>query len=232
VPTLRQIVLPLDEWIINDFLQKTYTDDGNGNGRFTLRGFQMLQRMADSSDKQSLLTFALHPGKKGSQTDAAEAVTFQVLVASVAAVIADRKNMQAELLRLYQLVRKERTRVSIYGRFADSEYVAEYQRIFDSPHLRLQYLPALIIMPNANKHSLGRWSQTAKNQVRRDAALVVIAAERHRRQHGQFPKTADELVPTLLPDVPIDPYTSKPLRYSVKHGLPTVDSVGLVEEYY
>lgn len=70
----------------------------------------------------------------------------------------------------------------------------------------------------------------SKSRVRRDAALVVIAAERYRRQHGQFPESAEELVPMFLAEVPIDPYTKKSLRYSVEDGRPKIDSAGLVDD--
>lgn len=167
-------------------------------------------------------------GRMGPGTDVAEAPTSQLLAAPVAAVIADRRDLQEELLYLNQLLWKERTTATTADQFANSEYLAEYRRLFDSPRLRLKYVAALTIMPD--EHPPAWWSQTRTHQVQRDAALIMIAAERHRRRHGQFPETADELVPALLLEVPIDPYTSKPLRYSVKDGRPTVDSVGLVEE--
>jgi len=218
----------LGEAAIADFLQKAYTDDGNGNGRFTFRGFQILQRIAIMYQKKSWLTYFVPPGNKDPQTDAAEATTFQALAAPLALMVADRESMREELLRLRQLLWTERKSTSTAVRFTEPEYDAEYQRLSDSAHLRLKYLPALIIMPNERSQT---WSwRTAENRVERDTALVVIAAERHRRRHGQFPETADELVPAFLSEVPTDPYTGKPLDYSVKEGRPNVDSVGLVKE--
>ena len=45
------------------------------------------------------------------------------------------------------------------------------------------------------------------------SAVVALAAERYRRQHGAWPPTLDALVPAFLPEVPVDPHDGKRLRY-------------------
>ena len=45
------------------------------------------------------------------------------------------------------------------------------------------------------------------------SAVVALAAERYRRQHGRWPDTLDALVPAFLRDVPVDPQDGTPLRY-------------------
>jgi hypothetical protein len=44
-------------------------------------------------------------------------------------------------------------------------------------------------------------------------AAAALAAERYRREHGQWPQTLDDLKPDYLRAVPLDPYDSKPLRF-------------------
>ncbi|WP_339731076.1 hypothetical protein [uncultured Gimesia sp.] len=213
---------------IDDFLQKIYTDDGNGNGRFTPRGFQVLQNLVHfSPERQALFEsiFVVPADPRKQETHVTETATFDVLSAPVAAMIADRKEMQNELLYLNELVWKARINLNADDLSAKTAYLTEYQRLMDSPHLRLKYLPALILMPDELPSDY--WTHTGRYQVQRDAALVLIAAERYRRGHGQFPQTIEELVPKYLPDVPIDHYTGKPLQYSVKDGRPVIDSVGL-----
>lgn len=213
---------------IDDFLQKIYTDDGNGNGRFTPRGFQVLQNMVHfSPDRQalfeSIFVVPTDPGRQ--ETKVTETATFDVLSAPVATMIADRKEMQNELLYLNELVWKARMNLNPDDMSAKTAYLTEYQRLMDSPHLRLKYLPALISMPEELPSDF--WTHTVRHQVQRDAALVLIAAERYRREHGQFPQTAAELVPKYLPKVPVDPYTNKSLQYSIKDGRPVIDSEAL-----
>lgn len=55
---------------------------------------------------------------------------------------------------------------------------------------------------------------------------VLIAAELFRREHGQLPKSIEELVPGYLPEVPPDPFDGKPLRYVVNDEGALAYSVG------
>jgi hypothetical protein len=43
--------------------------------------------------------------------------------------------------------------------------------------------------------------------------VVMLALERHRLRHGDWPKSLTDLVPELLPTVPLDPFDGRPLRY-------------------
>lgn len=55
---------------------------------------------------------------------------------------------------------------------------------------------------------------------------VALAAERFRMNTGQFPTTADQLVPEFLETVPADPYDGKPLRLATTEEGIVVYSVG------
>ena len=44
-------------------------------------------------------------------------------------------------------------------------------------------------------------------------ARGALAVERHRLATGQIPQTLDELVPSFMPSVPLDPFDGKPLRF-------------------
>lgn len=57
-------------------------------------------------------------------------------------------------------------------------------------------------------------------------AAAALAAERFRLRHGRWPGTLDELVPSYLDQVPIDPFSGESLRVQrTKDGL-TIYSVG------
>jgi hypothetical protein len=45
------------------------------------------------------------------------------------------------------------------------------------------------------------------------SAVVALAVERYRRQQDRWPDTLDALVPSFLPDVPLDPQDGQRLRY-------------------
>ncbi|MHC4179301.1 MAG: hypothetical protein ACYSWU_17450 [Planctomycetota bacterium] len=58
------------------------------------------------------------------------------------------------------------------------------------------------------------------------ATDAVIAVERFRRTTGRLSENLDELVPELLPGMPIDPFHRQPLRYVVKDDEYVIYSVG------
>jgi hypothetical protein len=72
--------------------------------------------------------------------------------------------------------------------------------------------------------------RTLGGQVRMQAelrcAITALAAERYRRQHGRWPESIEQLVPALLTSVPIDPFTSAPLRFRREPGGLAIYSVG------
>ncbi len=226
----RPLNFETSEKCLKDYVQKIYTDDGTGNGRFAAVGFPILQRMnnlMNKDAKQLLLEslFSDSASRISGESNTLEKTTSQVLAAPVAAMFADRKEMQEKLLFMNELLWKQRTTVTTVSEITDSAYLTEYRRIASSPSLRLKYLPVLVMMPYETSPTY--WSATPRNQVQRDAALVTIAAEHYRRQQGAFPETVEELVPLLLSEVPIDPYTNQPLRYLIRDGQPTIDSFGL-----
>jgi hypothetical protein len=63
--------------------------------------------------------------------------------------------------------------------------------------------------------ALGKGLQrSAECEARVQAAIVGCALERYRLAHGgQLPAALPDLVPTLLPAVPLDPFDGQPLRY-------------------
>jgi len=57
--------------------------------------------------------------------------------------------------------------------------------------------------------------------LRRDvnALRVVVALERHRREHGAYPATIQALVPAYLDALPVDPFTGEEFRYDAQLGV-------------
>jgi hypothetical protein len=60
----------------------------------------------------------------------------------------------------------------------------------------------------------------------RDAVLVAIALQLYHRREGTWPASLNQIVPGLLPRVPVDQFDGKPLRYRLIEGRPNVYSVG------
>jgi len=81
------------------------------------------------------------------------------------------------------------------------------------------------LAPNAV--NVVRWELT--EAARLATASCGLAVERYRLAHGALPETLRDLVPTYIPDVPLDPFDGKPLRYRhLEHGY-AIYSVGADE---
>ena len=58
-------------------------------------------------------------------------------------------------------------------------------------------------------------------------AVTAIALKRHQLRSGRFPNNLSDLVPSLLPEVPVDWMDGQPLRYRLNtDGTYTLYSVG------
>ncbi len=68
---------------------------------------------------------------------------------------------------------------------------------------------------------LGQVAQTYKqSRAELRCAAAAIAAERYRRQHGEWPRSLDALVPAFLSQMPLDPYDKCVLRMKrIEDGL-------------
>jgi len=85
-------------------------------------------------------------------------------------------------------------------------------------------------------------SEDHRSQARAEAQVLAartgVAVELFRRKHGRYPDSLNELVPGVLPVVPVDPFDGQMLRYihddelvitySIGHNL--VDDGGSKEE--
>jgi hypothetical protein len=77
-------------------------------------------------------------------------------------------------------------------------------------------MPAILKVSEANR----RWVGNLR------CAIVALALERYRRDHGRWPDSLDALVPKYLAAVPIDPGDDKPIRLARRPDGLTVYWVG------
>lgn len=218
----------VEHLFIDDFLQKTYTDDGAGNGRFAPNGFQILREVfVHSPDKEKLLAslLVIPRGNEGNGSDFTRAPEYDVVAAPVAALIADRKTMREKLQELTRLLWEAKVAADNTADSAKSKYQAEYQRILESPTDRIRYLPALILLPD-QEYQFSSF-QPVLHTVKQEIALTLIAADMYRREHDRYPKSLQELVPAYFSEIPVDPQTGKPLLYQLKDGRPVVKASSL-----
>jgi hypothetical protein len=82
--------------------------------------------------------------------------------------------------------------------------------------------------PTTSIGSYGRAIETAAmSRHWIDAVRAVVALHRWNALHGAWPSSLDQLVPEFLDRVPRDPYDGAALRYAVRDGGPVLWSIGV-----
>jgi len=217
------------EWLfIEDFLQHTYSNDGTGEGRFTSDGLRVLTQ-AGLIHQQDQHLFAPLPRIKAdrdvSSLSINDRMRFNLVGPGVSAFFADRREMREKFREMYGLFLAELDRPLWYDR--PSEFHRELRRLQEIRSLRRRFLPVVVVMSwfeapmvvdNRKYH--------ARVLMERDASLVAIASELYRRRNDAWPTSFDDLVPQILPQVPIDHWDGQPLRYRSRDDQPLLYSIG------
>ena len=98
------------------------------------------------------------------------------------------------------------------------KYFAEQQQSsLESTHL----LTSMLV-----KSPAGTFTRVAKHISLSRVFDAGIAVELYRRRHGRRTDGLNELVPEFLSDVPVDPFSGQPLKFTFGDGVFTVYSVG------
>ncbi len=198
-----QLRLDGERWACQDFLQRLYTDDGEGDGRLTATGLSLLLDGAGTLTSQDALRSSLGP-----------------LAPALGLANAGRREMTEEFSRLFTLAEAEFAKPLWEQDTAKAD--REIGHLKRSRMATARKLPVALLMPALGK--VGVWPQLVTQE--RDAMLVAIALELYRRNTGSWPQSLDMLVPDLLPVVPPDRFDGRPMRYRLVDGRPRLYSIG------
>lgn len=197
-----------------DTIQRLYTDDGHGDGRLAFRSsthenvFQLLESMTGpgASDASSLY--------------ASDGLAMLVLPAANM-VLASRK----ETTEAYEaLINSALTKIGIPFWQQQGLSLPEEQILSEDAGLvdRYRYMFVRLLVPAFDNLRNG----IAQLEGQRDGVFVGLALELYHREHKAWPASLAELSPHLLPEVPVDLITGKPLYYKILDDRPVVYSLG------
>lgn len=182
----------------DDFLQRAYTDDGDGNGRFTPDGAR----------------YAVAIGQPGHGVPP--------LYALSSIVIADRKELHAVFHGALDRAQAELETPPWQIDRAVPRVDSQLDSLSSGTLNGLRYEAISLLLP-----SLAKSYQVATNgAMERDATVTAVAIELYRRRHGEWPPNLEALVPSLLPSLPLDNADGQPLRYRKQQGGYTLYSLG------
>jgi hypothetical protein len=181
-----------------DILQRSFSDDGNGDGRLTLEGFEYVMRLSYFNYDSGLHT---------------------LLSPAAGLMISSRKRLSAEherLIRLAEANLRLPIRVADWSALRDNGGGVGIPFALGGDRLAHRFTPYYRRLHAAAEQLLGH----------RDGLLVAISLELFRRRNQQFPETLEALVGGFLPQVPADRATGEPVKLRLVNESPVVYSVG------
>jgi hypothetical protein len=186
----------------DDLLQRVYSDDGRGNGRLTREGVEAIMSMDTNR----------------TGFDRAGAA---FLGPALSGFGAGRKLVKAEYDALLDAAQLESDKP------LREQNPAAFERRFDErvggAVNGVRYIMVRLMTPAFSRTADG----PERTRQHRDAVLTAIALVLHHRRTGAYPASLDEVVPALLPALPMDRYSGQPMKYMLRDGAPVLYSVGV-----
>lgn len=193
-----QVSLDGERMMMDDVLQRVFSDNGAGDGHLTRAGLANLQHYA-----------AIEPDD-----------AIWLLGPVVSAVIASRRETHDLAARWFDGWEAERHRP--LWQWRPSIVDAEFNKVASGLPGKLHYMPLVLLLPAAESAYFVRETRVQEQ----DAVLTVIALELYHRLTHEWPSSLAKLTPGLLPTVPVDRFTGEPLCYRVIDGHPLLYSRG------
>lgn len=189
--------------IIEDFLQRYFSDDGRGGGVLTIDGADYFLASSSGTDDRRARRWAA-----------------RFVGPAAAVMVADRRDQLAMCDRL--LLFEQGCLARPLWDQPEPSQREEIWRELDAGIERTRYEPLNTLLPSMAPPVV----MAKKSVMLRDATLAAIALELFRRREGMYPETIERLVPAFMPVVPRDAFTGGSMGYVVRDGRPILYSVG------
>jgi hypothetical protein len=195
-----------ESFLFDDLVQHFYTDDGKGDGRMTADGASYLVGTMEQTGGEA---------ESSAKLDAMQAVGPAAMM-----IVASRKEMTDEYQHCIDALEADLSRPyrEVDPHF-DETFNLQYR---GSLYRSMKFGLICVVVPSVNKME----AQAEKYLGRRDGVVTAIGLEIHRRRHGNYPRSLDELTPGILPVVPADRITGGEIKYKISDGRPILYSVG------
>ncbi|MGC4003209.1 MAG: hypothetical protein QM811_08775 [Pirellulales bacterium] len=194
-----------------DVLQRLYSDDGHGDGRMTKQGLEWMQNYTDRINVDAAST------KMKNWLEESLGIPYAYQTYSLPLInvrTASRTEMTAYYDRQMELFLLQ-NETPLWKK------VAQQPDDWDNAETRSKYWLAWLFLPMPPR------GECQTFQGYRDGALIGLALERYRRNHGVCPARLNELVPDYLSELPVDRINGTPLIYKLIDGAPIVYGTGV-----
>jgi len=99
---------------------------------------------------------------------------------------------------------------------------AEIEELFNSGFNRMRFTLTSLVFPALDSAI----DAGARGAAYRDIVDVALAVQRYQIEHRRAPNQLDELIPEYYPQLPVDPFDGKTMRYRVDETEAVIYSIG------
>ena len=199
-PDLERPDFKTSRWMFEDAVQRFYTDDGHGDGRFAPQ-WNQIETVAFMENNSA---GRFDGRKEGAITQFDLFASFLSQPFACYAIAGRKEALDHYDASMKQLTGEPNDSLSDAVKalaIADEEFVKSI-----NAHGSRYFLEG-ILMPNFSKFMLD-WKL---DQARRDACATAIAAELYHRANKKWPESATDLAPFCNGKTPQDPWNGKPI---------------------
>lgn len=204
----RDVDLETEHMMFYDLLQRSFTDNGHGDGRLTPEGVRIIHMY-------SSVEFDPNNPPPG------PSLTTRLSGPITMPIQGSRRDQREMHDRMMSYI--HRALNAPPHRLEDLGPDSEYRRLID----QLRTNPRFMFLSQLSE-GIERVPATAhQSHAHTNATLTTIALHIHHQRTGRWPDTLAELTPHLLPTIPEDPFDpGQPIKYRVIDGVPHIYFVG------
>lgn len=188
------VSLDSEKMFFDDLLQRTFTDDGRGDGRITPVGIEVMRLYSSMNGQMIRETEGVDISKSYQEI-------LEKVMSPMSMFLMPSRREYAEAADRFYREANER----FFGPYQD-ESIIELEKSISSRHMLLGAVaPSIIQVRNA----------VARTEMNRHSTAAAIAIYRYQCEHGRWPESLDSLVGDYLTALPLDPLNEQPLCYVV-----------------
>jgi hypothetical protein len=207
-PTVAADILTYEgeRYFFHDFVQRIFTDDGNGDGRLTpsMRDSQVLGGIIGTPDSPAYQVIS-------------QDLAFTATGGLATVALGGRK----ELTDYYNNA-MGRMEANLHLPLRQVTDNVE-QQVMQDVITNIRLAPARYVIPTFTRPPV----TAERTLAAQEAARLAAALQLHKLRTGQFPDSLTALIPNELPTLPVDRITGQPLQYHLSNtGQPLIYSVG------
>ena len=218
-----------EQLLLKDMVQRCYTDDGNGDGRMTAAGMQLLNgelfgmvALVSDNASSSDAPLSRFEQMKNAWAEFKESKLAKSVIAPTSLyTCASRTEVLAKAEELYREIESDHKLPFRKSRSSKPDGWKDFDDFLEQN--KTEYILLATVMPPVRPVR----AAVDRTVAQKNAVLTALAMYRYHKRNKEWPKTEDDLIPEFLDRMPADILTGKPLHSKIVDDRLLIYSVGM-----